>query len=128
MTVGRGEFAVVVGPSGCGKSSLMKLVNGLLRPTSGSISVAGRRVQGPLKIVGMAFQNSTLLPWRNILGNIMLPLEIVQPHRSQLQSKRKEYEALACELLKTVGLGGLEKRHPWMLSGGISSALICAAR
>ncbi len=119
MTVGKGEFAAVVGPSGCGKSSLMKLINGLLPPTSGTIVVAGRRVQGPLKIVGMAFQNSTLLPWRDILGNIMLPLEIVQPHRSQLQRKRKEYEALACDLLQTVGLGGLEKSHPWMLSGGM---------
>jgi len=119
MTVGKGEFAAVVGPSGCGKSSLMKLVNGLLPPTSGSIAVAGRRVHGPLKIVGMAFQNSTLLPWRDILGNIMLPLEIVQPHRSRLQSRRKEYEALAYDLLKTVGLSGFEKCHPWMLSGGM---------
>ena len=119
MTVGKGEFAAVVGPSGCGKSSLMKLVNGLMPPTSGSIAVAGRQVRGPLKIVGMAFQNSTLLPWRDVLGNIMLPLEIVQPYRSQLQRKRKEYEALACNLLKTVGLGGLERSHPWMLSGGM---------
>lgn len=119
MTVGKGEFAAVVGPSGCGKSSLMKLVTGLLPPSSGAIVVAGQRVKGPLKIVGMAFQNSTLLPWRNILDNIMLPLEIVQPHRRQLRNKRKEYEALARGLLETVGLGGLDKSHPWMLSGGM---------
>lgn len=119
LTVRKGEFAAVVGPSGCGKSSLMKLVTGLLPPTAGSVVVAGRPVTGPLKIVGMAFQNSTLLPWRNILDNIMLPLEIVQPHRRQLRSKRKEYEALALGLLDTVGLGGFEKRHPWMLSGGM---------
>ena len=119
MSVAKGEFAAVVGPSGCGKSSLMKLVTGLLPPTSGTLSVAGKKVMGPLKIVGMAFQNSTLLPWRNILENTMLPLEIVQPHRAQLRSKRKEYEAIARGLLESVGLAGFEKRQPWMLSGGM---------
>ena len=81
-----GQFAAVVGPSGCGKSSLMKLVTGLLPPTSGAVRVAGKPVNGPLKIVGMAFQNPTLLPWRNTLSNTMLPLEIVQPHRSRLRA------------------------------------------
>lgn len=119
MAVRKGEFASVVGPSGCGKSSLMKLVNGLLPPTSGSIAVAGRRVAGPLKNVGMAFQNSTLLPWRNVLNNIMLPLEIVQPYRKQMGAKRREYEALASDLLKTVGLAGYERRQTWTLSGGM---------
>ena len=119
MTVGKGEFAAVVGPSGCGKSSLMKLVTGLLPPTSGVLKVAGQPVNGPLKIIGMAFQNSTLLPWRDILSNTMLPLEIVQPHRSRLRSNRKEYEALALSLLDAVGLGGFEKQSPWMLSGGM---------
>ena len=83
-----GEFAAVVGPSGCGKSTLMKLVTGLLPPTGGAVSVAGETVTGPLKIVGMAFQNPNLLPWRNTLANTMLPLEIVQPHRSRLRSHR----------------------------------------
>lgn len=119
MQVAKGEFAAVVGPSGCGKSSLMKLTTGLLPPTSGTVKVAGNAVRGPLKIVGMAFQNSTLLPWRNILDNVMLPLEIVQPHRNRLRRNRAEYEKLACGLLETVGLGGLEKRQPWMLSGGM---------
>lgn len=119
MSVAKGEFAAVVGPSGCGKSSLMKLVTGLLPPTSGTITVAGEKVKGPLKIVGMAFQNSTLLPWRDILANTMLPLEIVRPHRQRLRSNRKEYEALARGLLETVGLAGFEKSHPWMLSGGM---------
>src|ERR1700723_3651994 len=81
MSIEKGQFAAVVGPSGCGKSSLMKLVNGLLPPTAGSIAVAGKCVDGPLKIAGMAFQNSILLPWRDILSNVMLPLEIVQPYR-----------------------------------------------
>ena len=119
MKVGKGEFATVVGPSGCGKSSLMKLVTGLLPATSGTVKVAENAVRGPLKIVGMAFQNSTLLPWRNILDNVMLPLEIVQPYRQRFRSHRSEYEKLACDLLEAVGLGGLEKQQPWMLSGGM---------
>ncbi len=119
LQVGQGEFAAVVGPSGCGKSSLMKLVSGLLPPTKGTVKVADGVVRGPLKIVGMAFQNSTLLPWRNILDNVMLPLEIVKPHRQRIRSKRAEYEKLACGLLTSVGLGGLEKHQPWMLSGGM---------
>jgi len=119
MQVKQGEFAAVVGPSGCGKSSLMKLVTGLLPPTGGRVDVAAKNVNGPLKIVGMAFQNSTLLPWRNILDNVMLPLEIVQPHRERLRGNRAEYEKLARGLLESVGLGGLEKQQPWMLSGGM---------
>ena len=83
MSIKRGQFAAVVGPSGCGKSSLMKLVTGLKRATGGNVSVAGKTVNGPLKIVGMAFQNPTLLPWRRLLSNLMLPLEIVQPHRGR---------------------------------------------
>ena len=119
LQVKQGEFAAVVGPSGCGKSSLMKLVTGLLPPSSGRVDVAAKNVNGPLKIVGMAFQNSTLLPWRNILDNVMLPLEIVQPHRERLRGNRAEYEKRARGLLESVGLGGLEKHQPWMLSGGM---------
>lgn len=128
MSVQKGEFAAVVGPSGCGKSSLMKLTTGLLPPTAGRVCVAGAEVSSTLKIVGMAFQNSTLLPWRTLLENTMLPLEIVQPHRRQLRRKRAEYEELARKLLDTVGLRGFENRHPWMLSGGMQQrANLCRA-
>lgn len=119
ISIKPGEFAAVVGPSGCGKSSLMKLVTGLLPATSGSIRVAGNAVNGPLKIVGMAFQNPTLLPWRNTLSNTMLPLEIVQPHRSRFRSHKQEYVALAEKLLESVGLAGFGDKQPWMLSGGM---------
>jgi len=119
LSLEQGEFAAVVGPSGCGKSSLMKLVTGLMPPTQGNIIVAGREVGGPLKIVGMAFQNPTMLPWRTTLRNVMLPLEIVQPHRSRLRQERAAYEAKAKDLLRTVGLNGFEQKHPWMLSGGM---------
>ena len=81
LDIARGEFVAVVGPSGCGKSSLMKLISGLHPPASGSLTVDGKPVSGPLKSVGMAFQNSNLLPWRNALENVLLPLEIVEPYR-----------------------------------------------
>lgn len=123
-----GEFAAVVGPSGCGKSSLMKVVTGLLPPTRGTVRVAGQVVNGPLKIVGMAFQNPTLLPWRDTLSNIMLPLEIVQPHRSALRRNKPSYVALARKLLATVGLDGFEQQQPWRLSGGMQQrASLCRA-
>ena len=112
-----GEFAAVVGPSGCGKSSLMKVVTGLIPPTHGTVRVAGEIVNGPLKIVGMAFQNPTLLPWRDTLSNIMLPLEIVQPHRSALRRNKAKYVALARKLLAAVDLDGFERQQPWRLSG-----------
>jgi NitT/TauT family transport system ATP-binding protein len=119
MSIERGQFAAVVGPSGCGKSSLMKLVTGLVPPTAGTVLVDGAPVNGPLKIVGMAFQNPTLLPWRLLLSNVMLPLEIVQPHRSRLRSHRAEYVEKARQLLRTVGLEDFETKYPWMLSGGM---------
>jgi NitT/TauT family transport system ATP-binding protein len=119
LSIQKGQFAAIVGPSGCGKSSFMKLATGLCLPTSGAIRVAGAPVKGPLKITGMAFQNPTLLPWRDTLGNVMLPLEIVQPHRSRLRAERAHYEARAKAILATVGLAGFEQKHPWMLSGGM---------
>ena len=83
LTIEHGEFLAIVGPSGCGKSTLLKLISGLVRPTRGTVTVEGKEVVQPLKTVGMAFQNATLLPWRNIRDNVMLPLEIVEPYRSR---------------------------------------------
>jgi NitT/TauT family transport system ATP-binding protein len=123
-----GEFIAIVGPSGCGKSTFMKLATGLKRPTRGSVAIAGQPVTGPLKIVGMAFQAPTLLPWRTTLDNVLLPLEIVEPYRSTFRRKREEYEARARRLLATVGLQGYEDKFPWQLSGGMQQrASICRA-
>ncbi|MDB5595400.1 MAG: hydroxymethylpyrimidine transporter, ATPase component [Hyphomicrobiales bacterium] len=128
LRIKKGQFAAIVGPSGCGKSSFMRLVTGLCPPTSGTIKVAGKVVTGPLKITGMAFQNPTLLPWRDTLGNTMLPLEIVQPHRSRLRAQKAQYIARAMALLETVGLKGFEQKQPWMLSGGMQQrANLCRA-
>jgi NitT/TauT family transport system ATP-binding protein len=128
MRVDSGEFVAVVGPSGCGKSTLMKVVTGLWPPTAGGVIVNGKEVDRPLSITGMAFQNPTLLPWRTTLANIMLPLEIVKPHRSQLKRERAAYEAKAHDLLALVGLKGFEDKFPWELSGGMQQrASICRA-
>ncbi len=128
LKVGTGEFIAIVGPSGCGKSTFMKLTTGLKMPSKGSIHINGAPVTGPLKISGMAFQAPSLLPWRTTLDNVLLPLEIVEPYRSNFKAKRKEYEARASKLLETVGLGGYEKKFPWQLSGGMQQrASICRA-
>ena len=128
LSIREGEFVAVVGPSGCGKSTLMKLVTGLKPPTNGYVYVDDREVGGPLKIVGMAFQASNLLPWRTTLDNVLLPLEIVEPYKSTFRAKRKQYVDRAMQLIETVGLKGWEQKFPWELSGGMQQrASICRA-
>ena len=128
LSIGNGDFVAVVGPSGCGKSTLLKLISGLVRRTRGSVRVDGVEVTRPLKNVGMAFQNSTLLPWRNILDNVMLPLEIVEPYRSQPRSDKPAQRRRAERLLESVGLAQFGDRMPWQLSGGMQQrAQICRA-
>ena len=128
LQVPRGAFIAIVGPSGCGKSTFMKLTTGLRQPSMGKIRVAGQPVTGPLKISGMAFQAPSLLPWRTTLDNVLLPLEIVAPYRSQFRQKRKEFEERARALLHKVGLAGYEHKYPRQLSGGMQQrASICRA-
>jgi NitT/TauT family transport system ATP-binding protein len=116
-----GEFFVVVGPSGCGKSTLLKMISGLLPPSSGEILVDGKQVTEPHGNVGIVFQNALLLPWRSVLANVMLPIDMKRLPREQ-------YRQRAMELLKLVGLEGFEKKLPWQLSGGMQQrASICRA-
>jgi len=119
ISVEAAEFAAVVGPSGCGKSTLMKLATGLQFPFKGTIRVADELVTRPVKIAGMAFQAPTLLPWRSTLDNLLLPLEIVEPHRSQSRRRRADYVARVEALLASVGLDGQGAKFPWELSGGM---------
>ena len=126
LEIAHGEFIAVVGPSGCGKSSLMKLISGLHRPASGILTLDGKPIAGPLRSVGMAFQNSNLLPWRTALENVLLPLEIVEPFRSKFDKKGFSEKAKA--LLESVGLQGFTEKHPWELSGGMQQRTsICRA-
>ena len=128
LKVRQGEFIAIVGPSGCGKSTFMKLTTGLKMPSMGKILIDGHAVTGPLKISGMAFQAPSLLPWRTTVDNVLLPLEIVEPYRSNFKAQRKEYVERARRLLQKVGLGGYEDKFPWQLSGGMQQrASICRA-
>jgi NitT/TauT family transport system ATP-binding protein len=128
MAIGQGDYVAVVGPSGCGKSTLMKLVTGLLPATSGEVIVDDKVVSRPIKGVGMAFQNSTLMPWRTTLKNVLLPLEIVQPFKRERRRKRAEHEARALSMLDAVGLGSFGAKYPWQLSGGMQQrANLCRA-
>lgn len=128
LAIERGEFVSIVGPSGCGKSTLLKLIAGLIAPSRGRVRVAGAEVTRPLKIVGMAFQNASLLPWRTIARNILLPLEIVQPYRRRFQQDRAMHRRRVDDLLAMVGLSQFADALPWQLSGGMQQrAQLCRA-
>jgi NitT/TauT family transport system ATP-binding protein len=119
FSIEKGEFVAVVGPSGCGKSTIMKLVTGLMPATTGEVLVDGRQVTAPIKGVGMAFQNPTLMPWRTTLDNVLLPMEVVEPHKRRFRANRAEYVERAMKLLRTVGLADFALKFPWQLSGGM---------
>ena len=112
LHVKRGEFVSVVGPSGCGKTTLLKILAGLIPRTSGEVSIAGHEVNKPIPEVGMVFQAATLLPWRTILQNVMVPAEI------QKLDKAKSL-ARAHDLLQMVGLDEFKDKYPFELSGGM---------
>jgi NitT/TauT family transport system ATP-binding protein len=120
LNIGKGDFVALVGPSGCGKSTILKLVSNLIKPSTGLVFVGGREVGAEKIGIGMAFQNPTMLPWLTIRDNIMLPLKIVEPYRSQYRTKKKtEFRDKAELLLETVGLKGFGDKFPWQLSGGM---------
>ena len=129
LSVADGEFVALVGPSGCGKSTILRLVSGLVKPTEGVVIVGGREVSVRALRIGMAFQNPTMLPWLTIEQNIMLPLKIVEPFRSQYRAQRKfAFRDKANALLEQVGLKGFGPRYPWQLSGGmLQRANLCRA-
>ncbi|SCL19791.1 NitT/TauT family transport system ATP-binding protein [Micromonospora nigra] len=112
LEVAEGEFVAVLGRSGCGKSTLLRLVAGLIPVTSGELTVAGDPVTRPRRDVAMLFQRPALLPWRTVLDNVLLPVEI-------FGWKKAEYRQRARELLEVAGLAGFEKRLPHELSGGM---------
>jgi NitT/TauT family transport system ATP-binding protein len=121
FSVGRGELVALVGPSGCGKSTLLRIVAGLRRATTGTVSVDGRAVRGPIAAVGMVFQAPVLLKWRTVRDNVLLPAEL-----SGLDARR--FGDRADALLALVGLGDFGGKYPRELSGGMQQrASICRA-
>ncbi|HKS64398.1 MAG TPA: ABC transporter ATP-binding protein [Xanthobacteraceae bacterium] len=111
-TIGDGEFMSIVGPSGCGKSTLLKILAGLLQRSGGEALLNGTPIDGPRKDIGVVFQSPVLFPWRSVLGNVLLPVDVQQLGREKMQQR-------AFDLLKLVGLDGFEHRYPWELSGGM---------
>jgi len=115
------QFVSVLGPSGCGKSTLLRIIAGLIPPTSGEVIVHGNRVNGPNPEVGIVFQSPVLLPWRNVLDNIELQVEVRGLDRAIYRDKAKA-------LLGLVGLEGFETSYPWQLSGGMQQRVsLCRA-
>ncbi|MBI2371618.1 MAG: ABC transporter ATP-binding protein [Deltaproteobacteria bacterium] len=121
LRVDENEFITVVGPSGCGKSTLLKLIVGLIPATRGSIHFRDQLVTEPIQDVGMVFQSPVLLPWRSVLDNVLLPIEV-------MNRSRREHAPAALELIDLVGLSGFENKMPRELSGGMQQrASICRA-
>ena len=126
--ISQSYFVSVVGPSGCGKTSLLRMISGLNPVKQGTVYFHGEPINKPLQSVGIAFQNPVLLPWRNTINNVLLPLEIVPAHKKKLKSQKARYIASAQELLSTVGLKDFQTYYPWQLSGGMKQrASLCRA-
>jgi NitT/TauT family transport system ATP-binding protein len=121
LTVGRGEFLTLIGRSGCGKSTLLNMIAGLLRPTTGEITIDGTPVTGPRRDVAMVFQRPALLPWRSVEKNVMLPAEIFGWRKAELRERAER-------LLELTGLTAFRKRLPHELSGGMQQRVsLCRA-
>jgi NitT/TauT family transport system ATP-binding protein len=112
LRVGEGEFVAIVGPSGCGKSTLLRILAGLLPPTEGDATLHGTTITGPRRDIGVVFQTPVLFPWRTVLDNALLPVDIQRLGRDKMRS-------VAMDLLKLVGLEGFEHHLPSQLSGGM---------
>jgi NitT/TauT family transport system ATP-binding protein len=111
-SVADGEFLSIVGPSGCGKSTLLKILAGLLQASGGQALLNGTPIEGPRQDIGVVFQSPVLFPWRSVLGNVLLPVDVQKLGREKMTQS-------ALDLLKLVGLDGFEHRYPWELSGGM---------
>ena len=122
LDVGQNEFITLVGPSGCGKSTLLRILAGLIKPSAGGVEVGGQALTEPRERTGIVFQAATLLPWANVLENILFPVRVTgKPVTAALL-------AVAHELIKVAGLQGFETRSPRELSGGMQQRVaICRA-
>lgn len=121
LTLKDGSFSSVIGASGCGKSTLLKIMAGLTPPSAGSVMLEGKPVMGPREDIGMMFQQATLFPWRTVIENVVLPIEIRDGKKAARAAHGQAYDLLAM-----AGLNGFEKVYPNELSGGMAQrAAIC---
>lgn len=114
-----GEFAILVGPSGCGKTTLLRIMGGLLQPEKGVVRIYGQALTHPRQEIGFVFQSPTLMPWRTVLRNVTLPLEVQGKNGDENRER-------AMELLGLVGLLGFENSYPHELSGGMQQRVAIA--
>ena len=112
FSVNQGEFIAIVGPSGCGKTTVLSLISGLIKPTSGKILLNGNAIENPSGKVGYMLQHDQLFEWRNIISNVTLGLEIQK-------IKTKENVEYAYSLLKKYGLKDFVRHYPQQISGGM---------
>lgn len=119
VAVSEGEFLAIVGPSGCGKSTLLRLMGGLLQPISGEVRFRGQRLTAPRREIGIVFQRANLMPWRTVLGNIILPLEVAGVPQAEMLER-------AQALVGLVGLDGFADAFPHQLSGGMQQRVALA--
>jgi NitT/TauT family transport system ATP-binding protein len=121
LTIAQGEFVSLIGPSGCGKTTLLRVIADLEPITSGTVLVNGLTPHDArlARAYGYVFQAPALFPWRTVLGNVMLPLQIHGRDKAAA-------EAIAREQLGRVGLTGFEKKYPWQLSGGMQQRVSIA--
>jgi NitT/TauT family transport system ATP-binding protein len=112
VDVENGEFVTIVGQSGCGKTTLLKILAGLLSRSAGTVTLRGEPVNGPRRDIGIVFQDPVLLPWRTVIDNVMLPIEV-------LRLDRAAYRTRAMDLIHLVGLDGFDDKYPHELSGGM---------
>ena len=112
FAIEEGEFVSVVGPSGCGKSTLLKILAGILPASGGEARLRGTVIAGPRRDIGVVFQSPVLFPWRTVLDNVLLPIDVQR-------LGRERHTDVGRDLLRLVGLDGFEQRYPWELSGGM---------
>ena len=113
------EFVCILGPSGSGKSTLLRILGGMLAPSSGSVALGGQPLQGPHPKVGIVFQDPNLMPWRTVIQNVLLPLELQDFPRDETVTQAES-------ILNLVGLTGFEDYLPRDLSGGMAQRVAIA--
>ncbi|MGJ9385007.1 ABC transporter ATP-binding protein [Salipaludibacillus sp. CF4.18] len=119
MQVQPGEFISIIGKSGSGKTTLLQMIGGLLSPTQGKINVCGKKINEPINEITYVFQSPVLLEWRNVLENVLVPIELKRrPNKSDIDKAK--------EVIDSVGLAGHEEKYPHELSGGMKSRVTLA--
>jgi NitT/TauT family transport system ATP-binding protein len=112
LTIGEREIVSIVGPSGCGKTTLLRCIDGLVKPDGGEVRIDGQRVTSPPRGVAVVFQHFGLFPWKTVFENVAYGLRLAGVPKKQIEESVPRY-------IDLVGLSGFEKAYPYQLSGGM---------